>query len=83
MPRYLYSGPRTAISLPPASEGQPPQEVALVPHQEVELPAELPYVQRLVGKGQLVAIAAEPEAEAEPKPTRSRTTRTTKEEGDS
>ncbi|HEY9737543.1 MAG TPA: hypothetical protein V6D06_14715 [Trichocoleus sp.] len=82
MPRYLYTGPRTAISLPPKTEGQPPQEVALIPHQEVELPAELPYVQRLVSKSQLVAIAdAEPEAPAEPKPAR-RTTRT-KEEGDS
>lgn len=56
MARYLYTGIQTAISLPPKKEGDPAVEVPLIPHTEVELPADLPYVQRLVHKGLLQAV---------------------------
>jgi hypothetical protein len=65
MAKYRYLGSeRTAIALPPEREGQPCGEVELIPDGEVELPADMPYVQRLFHKGLLVAI--EPPAEPQP-----------------
>ncbi|WP_088893203.1 hypothetical protein [Leptolyngbya ohadii] len=58
MPTYTYLGERTAIALPPEKEGDDPKEVALIPHQEIELPANLPYVQRLVALGLLKLVEA-------------------------
>lgn len=57
MPTYKYFGIQTAIALPPEKEGEPAKEVQLIPHAEVELPADLPYVQRLVSKSLLVPVA--------------------------
>ncbi|HEY9648627.1 MAG TPA: hypothetical protein V6C88_19760 [Chroococcidiopsis sp.] len=58
MPKYRYNGDPTAIALPTA-EGEPPQEVQLVPGAEVELPDDLLYVQRLIVKGRLEPIVAD------------------------
>lgn len=56
MPKYRYLGDRTAIAIPTDGKGET-TEVALIPNTEVELPADMPYVERLVAKGKLVAIA--------------------------
>ncbi len=58
MPTYTYLGERTAIALPPENDGEQPKEVALIPHQTVELPADLPYVKRLVALGLLKPVEA-------------------------
>ncbi|MDX2215519.1 MAG: hypothetical protein SFY66_19805 [Oculatellaceae cyanobacterium bins.114] len=65
MPLYTYLGVQTAITLPPASEGETPQEVQLIPHAQVELPEDLPYVQRAIAKNLLIPVEA-------PKPVKSR-----------
>ena len=56
MKKYLYTGVQTAIAVPKSADGEEVVDVALIPHEQVELPEDMPYVQRLVAKGLLTAV---------------------------
>lgn len=58
MPKYVYTGPRTAIAIPPKKDGEQPVDVPLIPNTQVELPADMPYVKRSVAKGTLTPVTA-------------------------
>ena len=68
MPKYLYTSQRTAIALPPKKEGDEPVDVPLIPNKEVELPADMAYVKRLIRKGQLKLIEAPKSSRSRSKP---------------
>lgn len=56
--KFTYTGIRTAIALPPEKEGEPPRDVPLIPHQEVELPDDMAIVQRMERQGVLQRLEA-------------------------
>lgn len=58
--RYIYSGPRTSISLPPEKDGGESIAVALIPGHQVELPPDMPYVKRGIRKGTFTLVPAKP-----------------------